>query len=130
MLDKILGAFLEDGQILVEISVMQRLSGSHLWSTTVHFQGSGGRDDYDCIGNKTADSALDVAKLLHAHVGTKAAFSQHITLGRGIVAFFGARKLECHSICKNGRVSVGNVCERSCMYEDRGALRASQIPDG
>jgi len=66
------------GKVLAEVSVMQRLSRSHLWSATMHFQGSSGCDDYDCIRNKTADSALDVAKLLHAHVGTKAASGQYI----------------------------------------------------
>ena len=122
MLGKVLDSFFEDGKVLVEVSVMQRPAGSHLWSAAMHFQGSSGCDDYDRIGNKTADPALDIAKLLHAHVGTETAFSQHIALARGVLAVIGTRELECHSVCKNGRVSMGNICERSCMYEDWGTL--------
>jgi len=66
MLGKVLDTFFEDGKVLVEGSVIQ------------HFEGSSGYDDYDCIRNKTADSALDVAKLLHAHVSTEAALGQYI----------------------------------------------------
>jgi len=55
-------------------------------------------------------------------ISTEAAFGQYTALAREVLAVIGTRKLECHSVCKNGRVSMGDICERSCMYEDWGTL--------
>jgi hypothetical protein len=86
VLNQVLASLLKNFQVLFGVSLMQRLSGGNLWSSTMHLQGTGGSDDDHSIWGETADSAFDIAELLHTHVGPEASFCEDVPTTRRILA--------------------------------------------
>ena len=78
MLLQVLASLFQSDEILLGVRVVQGLSGGDIRTSAVHLQGSSGGDDDRSIGVETTDTALDVAKLLHAHVGAETALRQNI----------------------------------------------------
>lgn len=101
---------------------MQGLAGRHFRATSVHFERSRCRDNHNGVGIQPANAALDVAELLHAHVGTEAAFSEHVANALWAVALLGPGQFQGDLVCNDRGVAVRDVCEWPSMDEDRCAL--------
>lgn len=80
---------------------------------------------YGGIRHEPTDTALDIAELLHSHVRAKATLCEDIPNAIGAITLISASKLERDTVSKDGGVAVGNICERSCVYEDWCALWSS-----
>lgn len=122
MPDQISTTFFESNQILLGIRLMQRLPGHYIRPSAMHFQSTSSSHNNRTVRRETAHPALDVAEFLHAHVGSKAALSQHIAYAVGGITLLSASEFESHTICENGGVSMRNVRERAGMNENRCAL--------
>lgn len=59
----------------------------------MHLQGTGGGDDNHSVRGKATDSALDIAELLHAHVGSESSFREDVPPTRRVLAFLSSCEL-------------------------------------
>ena len=85
MLRKVLTPLLEDLQVLRRVGLMEGFARCDLRTASMHLQCAGGRDDDGCVGFQAAHAALDVAELLHSHVGTETTLCQDVAnLVRGV----------------------------------------------
>ena len=117
MLDEVLATFLERDEIFLGVCVGQRLAGRDLGSSTVHLECTSCSDNDDGVGSEAADTALDVAELLHAHVRAEPALGEDETGGGGCVAWFCPGELECDLVGEDGRVPVCDVGKGSGVDE-------------
>ena len=122
MFDQVLAAFFQSHQVLVSVSLMERLARSYVWTTAMHFQRASSGDDNSSIRLETADATLDVAELFHTHVGTESTFSENIANTVRRISSFRSSELQRYTVSENGRVSVGDVSERSSVDEYRCTL--------
>ncbi len=75
---QVLASLFQSNEILLGIRVVQGLSGGDVGTSAVHLEGASSGDDDSRVGVETTDTALDVAELLHAHVGAETALCQNI----------------------------------------------------
>lgn len=121
VLAEIFTSLLERDQILLQVGIVQWFSGSHVRCSAVHLERASGRNNdlhisafsspglfryddnttYSGVWDKPAHSALDVAELLHAHVGTKSTLSKYITFMIRPFSFLRSRKFERNAVGKN-----------------------------
>ena len=122
MLDKVLASLLERDQVLLSVCIRERLARGDLRSSAVHLQRTGRRDDNDGVGLEAAHAALDVAELLHTHVGTEATFGEDVSRSRWVVAFFCTGEFESDPVGEDGGIAMSNIRERTSVDEDRRTL--------
>jgi len=80
---------------------MQHLSGGDLRSSTMHLQRTSGSDDNHSVWSETTDPALDIAELLHTHIGPEASFCEDVPTTRRVFALLSPRELEGNAVCKD-----------------------------
>jgi hypothetical protein len=122
MPDQVLRAFFEDDQIFFGVCVCKGLSRSDFGSSPVHFQRACCRHDDHGIRGQSANPALDVAELFHAHVGTKATLGENISDVPRRVALFCTYELQRDAVGQDGRVAMSDVGEGPSVYKDGCAL--------
>lgn len=62
-----------------------KLKQTHLWSSSVHLQGSNSRHQHHHVGPQARVATLDVEELLHANVSTKASLRHCWAQWTGVV---------------------------------------------
>lgn len=122
MLDQVLASFLQSNEVLLSVSFVQRLSRGDIGSSTVHLESTGSSDDDGSIRLEATGSALDVAEFFHSHVSSETTLSQDIADAFRAIALLGTRQFKGDLVSENGRVSVGDVGERSSVDKDGGTL--------
>ena len=98
MLRKVLTSFLKNLQVLRRVCLMEWFARRDLWSTSMHLECASGSDDDGCVGFQTANAALDVAELLHAHICAEPAFSEYVAHTFRPVSQLGACELESDAV--------------------------------
>lgn len=75
---QVLASLLQRDEVLLGVRVVQRLSGGDVGATSVHLQSASSGNDDGSIGFESTDTTLNVAELLHAHVGAETALGQDV----------------------------------------------------
>ena len=122
MLRKVLTPFLKNLQVLRRVCLMERFARCDLRSASMHLERASGSDDDGRVGFQTANAALDVAELLHTHVGAEPALGEDVPDAVGGVAVFGTGEFERDAVSEDGGVAVCDVGEGAGVDEDRCTL--------
>jgi hypothetical protein len=96
---------------------MESLAGCNFRRATMHFKGTRCCDNDGGVGFEPTDTALDIAELLHPHVGTESTFSENVTFTVGGFSLFRPSEFQSHTVRQNGRVSMSDVRERPGMHK-------------
>ena len=126
VLREVLAALLESDEVLLRVRVVERLARRYVGSSTVHLQRAGRCDDDRRVGGQAADAALDVAELLHTHIGAETTLGEHVPDAIRRVTLLSTRKLERDTVGEDRGVAVGDVREGAGVDEDGGALFKSE----
>jgi len=100
--NQVLASFPENLQVFLGVRLMQHLSGGDLRSSAMHLQRAGGGDDNHSVWSKTTYPALDIAELLHTHIGSEASFCEDVPTMRRVFALLSPRELEGNAVRKDG----------------------------
>ena len=127
MFHQILASFLQSHEVLLGVSRMQWLPRNHVRTATMHLKGTSSSNNDNSVGSQATNTALDVAELLHAHIGSESGFSDHIAFTIRRITLLRSSQFQGYSISKNRRVSVRNVGEWTGMHEDRCSLQDIEL---
>ena len=100
--NQVLASLPENLQVFLGVRLMQHLSRGDLRTSAMHLQRTGSSDDNHSIWGKATDSALDIAELLHTHVGPKAPFCEDVPATRRVFALLSPGELQGNAVGKDG----------------------------
>mmetsp|Transcript_8357 Transcript_8357/g.18238 ORF Transcript_8357/g.18238 Transcript_8357/m.18238 type:complete len:458 (+) Transcript_8357:488-1861(+) len=101
-------------EVFLEVGRGEGFASAHGGSAAVHFERADGGHDNGAFGEEARGAALDVEEFFHADVGAEAGFGDDEAVGAG--------ELERHLVGDDGRISCGDVGERSRVDHDGGRL--------
>ena len=112
---KLTQPFSQQFKIFFRVGRGELLTGHHLGAAAVHLQRANRRHDHRAVWNQQALAALDIAKLLEAHVGAEAGF------GNDVPVF--PDQSQGNHVGQNRRVAVGDVGKGAGMDKRRSSLQ-------
>ena len=102
MVEQVLGALLQQLQVLLGVLHRQGTAGNHGGSAAVHLQSTDGGNQNGNVGGQAGQTALDVPELLEADVGSEAG------LGHVVV-----KQLQSQTVADNGGLADSDVGKRT-----------------
>src|SRR5262249_6796407 len=108
-------AFFQQVQIFFGVDAIQRLASDYFGPAAVGLESAHGRHQHDAVRFQPAVTALDVAELFEAHVGSETGFGDYES--------FRSVELQRDRVGDNGRISVSDIGERPGVNESRGAFQ-------